>query len=177
MGAERGAIGQKSRRGGRDLNLRYYPVGLNLLKKGVLVVGGGRVAERKIRSLLPFGPRLKVVAPSLTKGLLKLSKSGKINLVKRKYSSSDLKGIKFVVAATSDKSLNQRIAGDSGEKGILINVVDNPAFCDFISTAVIKKQEAVISIFTDAKNPVLSRDLKNFLKENWNVFLSYRDKL
>lgn len=156
--------------------MRYYPVGLDLSGKQVLVIGAGRVAERKVRALLSFGARVKVVAPLATEGLRKLSEKKEIRLFKRRYVPSDIRGARLVIAASSDKLTNERAAISARKRDIWVNVVDQAGACDFISTAIIRKRGIVISVSTDGKWPALSRDLKNFLKENWDAFLSYRDR-
>lgn len=157
--------------------MRYYPVALNLANKQALVAGGGKVAERKIKTLLKSGAAVKVVSPVLVPGLRKLADSGKIRWLSRQVRALDTKGADIVIAATSDAAVNKRISRWSKSQGALVNVVDKPTLSDFISPAVLTAGGAIIAVYTDAKDPVLSRDLKNFLKERWDVFLSYRNRL
>ena len=157
--------------------IRYYPLALDLKSKSVLVVGAGKVAERKIVSLLLSQAKLKVVAPRSTIRLQTLARKRKIKLLRRRFRISDIKSASLVIAATSDKKLNREVCRVSRESGIPVNVVDNPLLCDYICPAVLRKGKALIAVHTDAMEPVLSRDLKNFLKENWSVFLSYRSRL
>ncbi len=157
--------------------IRYYPLALDLKGKSVLVVGAGKVGERKIASLLLSQARVLVVAPKATIRLRTLAKKRKIKLLRRRFRISDIKSSSLVIAATSDKKLNREVCRVSRESGIPVNVVDNPFLCDYICPAVLRKGKAVIAVHTDALDPVLSRDLKNFLKENWSVFLSYRSRL
>ena len=63
------------------------------------------------------------------------------------------------------------------KRSILVNVVDDPDLSDFISPAVFRSHNALVTVYSDGKNPVLSRDLKNYLKEQWNDFIAYRDRL
>ena len=154
----------------------YYPIALKLKQKNVLVVGGGRIAERKTRALLSFGARVKIVAPDFTEGILGFSRRGRISLANRRYGPEDLKGSSLVVAATSDRKLNKKIGLDAARKGIWANVVDDTAACGFISMAIIKKKGLVISISTDGKNPRLSKDFKEFLKRKIDEFDSGRHK-
>jgi len=157
--------------------VRYYPLALDLKNKSVLVVGAGKVAERKIASLLLSQARVLVVAPKATIRLLTLARKKKIKLLRRRFRISDIKSSSLVIAATSDSKLNRQVSRVSRESGIPVNVVDNPVLCDYICPAVLRKGKALITVYTDALDPVLSRDLKNFLKENWSVFLSYRSRL
>lgn len=156
--------------------VRYYPVALRLKGRKVLVAGGGAVAERKIRALLEAGARISVVSPRLTPGLKRLADAGRLRWTENVIRKRDLKGVYLAVAATSDNKANSRISRWAKEAGTLVNVVDAPDLSDFISPAVLRKGGAIIAVYSDGKDPVLSRDLKNFLKEHWDVFLSYRHR-
>lgn len=156
---------------------RYYPVALNMRERPVLIVGGGRVAERKTLTLYDTGAAIGVISPALTVKLKHLAKAGKISWFKRKVRKNDLRKTEIVIAATSDSGVNKNLSRWAREQGVWINVVDHPNLSDFISTAVFRKNKALVSVYTDAKDPVFSRDLKNFLKEHWSEFLSYRDRL
>lgn len=155
----------------------YYPIALKLKGKDVLVVGGGQVAERKVKNLIKFDPELRIVSPNLTAVLKKLLKRRKIKWVNRAVKSSDVKGAYIVIAATSQSAINQKISQWAKKQGIWVNVVDKAQISTFISPAVFSTSRAVVAVYTHGKDPVLSRDLKNFLKEKWNDFLSYRDRL
>jgi siroheme synthase-like protein len=157
--------------------LKYYPICLNLRDKGVLSVGGGPVATRKVKTLLASGARVKVVSPLITKRLQQLYKKGKISYLRRKYKSLDIAGSKLVIAATDDTNVNTLVSKDAKRRGVLVNVVDKSKLSDFISPAVFHKARAIIAVYTNGRDPVLSRDLKNFLKEYWDEFLSYRRRL
>ena len=155
----------------------YYPIAVNIKAKRALVVGGGTVAERKTMTLLAAGARVKVVSPDITSVLKRLTKSGKIRWISRTVSRSDLCRTDIVIAATSDNKINREISQWAKSRKVLVNVVDKPSLSDFISPALLRKRKAIMAVYTDGKDPVLSRDLKNFLKENWDVFLSYRNRL
>jgi len=156
---------------------RYYPVAVNLNGKRALVVGGGRVAERKVGRLLAAGAFVVVVSPALTSGLSKLKNGNKITWERRKVSKKDVAGKGIIIAASNDQKVNAKLSQWAQQKKIWHNVVDNPRLSDFISPAVFKADRAYIAVYTNGRDPVLSRDLKNFLKENWDEFLSYRKRL
>ncbi len=155
----------------------YYPLALNLKNKRVVVVGGGKVAENKIKNLLLARAKIKVVSPVITRGLKSLVSKRKVTWVSRLARSADLRSAVLVIAATSSHSVNKSVSKWGGKRGAWVNVVDDPALCDFISPAVFRRSKAIVAVHTNARDPVLSRDLKNFLKENWGVFLSYRNRL
>lgn len=155
----------------------YYPIAVRLKNKKAVVIGGGNVAERKVLSLLETGARVEVISPALTARLTVLAKKKKILWLKKPVKSGDIEAADIVIAATSDHGVNQKVSIWSRKSGKLVNVVDDKKLSDFISPAVLKKEKAIITIYTDGKEPELSRDLKNFLKEHWDEFLSFRNRL
>ena len=157
-------------------NVKYYPVALKLSERLNVVVGGGQVAQRKILGLLQAGARVKVVSPNLTFKLRHLAEIGRIKWISRVVRKDDL-GEGLVIAATNQAKINNAVSLWAKKEGVLINVVDKPALSSFISPAVFRKGKAIVAVYTDGYDPVLSRDLKNFLKEQWDEFLSYRRRL
>jgi len=140
--------------------MAYYPININLASRSCLVVGGGRVAARKIKTLLDFDAFVKTVAPSASPDIEKLAEDKRIKLIRRKFRRSDLEGITLAFAATDDPSLNKKVAIEAGKKGILVNVVDDPDFCTFILPAVIRRGNLVISISTSGSSPSLAKKLR-----------------
>lgn len=157
--------------------LNYFPIALNLENRKVLVVGGGKVAQRKVESLIFTKAKIKVVAPSTTVKLKSLSAQGEIKIYPRKLKNIDLRCLDLVIAATNDPEVNKKVSNWARRQKVFVNVVDRPALSSFISPAVLRKDKVTVAVYTNGKDPVLSRDLKNYLKEKWNDFLSYRDKL
>ena len=155
----------------------YYPIALKLKGKTALVVGGGQVAERKVKTLLRFGARVRLVSPDLTTALRRLFKSRKIAWHKRAIRSSDVEGADLIIAATSIAAVNKKVNKWAKREGTPVNIVDRADLSSFISPAILHTSRAVVAVYTHGRNPALSRDLKNFLKENWDVFLSYRGRL
>lgn len=156
---------------------KYYPVALDIKSRPVTVIGGGKVAERKIFGLLGAGADIRVISPDLTSGLKRLEMSKRIKWIRRKVRKDDLRKTRIIIAATDDAGVNKNISKWARKKEAWVNVVDQPVLSDFISTAILRKDKALLSVYTDGRDPVLSRDLKNFLREHWDVFLSYRDRL
>jgi siroheme synthase-like protein len=154
--------------------LSYFPIALNLKGKLAVIAGGGKVAQRKADSFLISGAKLHVVSPELTPRLRKLVEARKIKWTNRTIRASDLKSADIIIAATSDKKANEDVSRWARKLEVPVNVVDRPRSSDFISPAILRISSALVAVYTDGKDPVLSRDLKNFLKENWDVFLSYR---
>lgn len=156
---------------------KYYPVALKIRGRKAVVIGGGEVAERKVAALMDAGAYLQVVSPDLTAKLKRLAVKGKICWKTRDVLYKDIRGAFIVIAATSDHKVNSRVSRWARSIRALVNVVDNQVLSNFISVALARKGNAIISVYTDGKDPALSRDLKNFLKDNWHEFISYRHRL
>jgi precorrin-2 dehydrogenase / sirohydrochlorin ferrochelatase len=142
------------------INPIYYPVFLDISGKPCLVVGGGNVAERKVRILLKFGAHVKVVSPKLNSPLTRLAEKGRIEVVKREYEGADLEGTALIFAATNNEETNAKVRKDGAQRRIPVNVVDNPALCDFIVPAIVKKGPIVIAVSTSGTLPMLSKKLR-----------------
>lgn len=155
--------------------MKYYPIAIKLGKKPVVVVGGGAVAERKVKSLLEAGARVTVISPTLTAGLRRLAGRKAIGWRRRLIREVPRKAA-LVVAATSNERVNRVISWWLKKRKTLVNVVDRSELSNFITPAVFRTRKAIVAVYTDGQDPVLSRDLKNFLKEYWDEFLSYRDR-
>ncbi len=145
--------------------MKYYPVNLNIKGKVCVVIGGGRVAERKVKNLLLCGGRVNVVSPDLTDRLSKMAKQGKINHIRAIYHRRYLRGASLVYAATSDRRVNAQIAIDATRMGVLVNVADSAAESSFILPAVLRKRGITIAVSTDGLSPSKSVRIRNRLKE------------
>ncbi len=144
---------------------RYYPLFLDVTRKLCLVVGGGRVAERKVRSLLACGAKVRVVSPRATKGIRKLYETGRIEVKSRAYHVADLDGAALVFAATNDGPVNQKVSEDARKRKVPVNVADSPDLCDFIVPAVVRRGPVVIAISTSGALPILARRLREEIEE------------
>ncbi|MBI5049666.1 MAG: bifunctional precorrin-2 dehydrogenase/sirohydrochlorin ferrochelatase [Nitrospirae bacterium] len=145
--------------------MKYYPIFLNLHKKKALVVGGGRVAERKIRSLLKAGASVTVISPDITKPIEQLKSKGLITCIKRRYKKSDLKSTFIVIAATSSAQANAQIDRDAGSAGRLVNVVDTPSEGNFIVPSIVSRGHLTIAISTEGHSPAVSKAIRKELEK------------
>ncbi len=160
---------------------KYYPINLVLENKKCLVIGAGKVAERKARRLLENRARVSVVGQAIAPGLKALWKKKKIIFKKRKFRFSDLSGAYLVIAATTDRETNSAISSHCLKNGILINVVDSPKESSFILPSVVRKGDLTISISTNGISPALSRkiriDLERRFGPEYSKFLRMMKKL
>lgn len=138
----------------------YFPFFMDIESKHGIIVGGGKVAARKVEKLLAFGPVLTVIAPvieacvRLQGELLQEDAAGSLLFEERSFVREDLSGADFVVAATDDAILNGQIADDCRAEGILVNVVDDREKCTFFFPALVKDGPLTIGISTEGQSPL-----------------------
>jgi len=142
----------------------YYPIFVDLQDQGVLVVGGGEVAERKIRDLLTYACRISIASPRLTPYLKELVDRGEVRLIDLDSLDESLDAVVMVIAATDDPALNSRIASKAKARGILVNSVDQPLDCTFIMPSVVKSGGLQIAISTGGKSPALAKKIRGELE-------------
>jgi uroporphyrin-III C-methyltransferase/precorrin-2 dehydrogenase/sirohydrochlorin ferrochelatase len=137
--------------------LRHFPLFADLRGRRVLVVGGGEVAERKVRLLLDAQARVAVVAPAVTNWLAAQAADGLLSLRQAEFTEQDLDGALLVIAATSDHSVNARVAAAANDRNVLANVVDDLELSSFIVPAIVDRSPLVVAISTGGVAPVLAR--------------------
>jgi len=164
---------------------KLFPMFLKLSARPCLVVGAGTIAESKIASLLEAGGRVRVVAPEATAQARAWAQSNAIEWHQRSFQPHDLEGMFLVVAATSSAELHERIFEEATRRGVLCNIVDVPALCDFYYPSVVQRGSLQIAISTSGQSPALAQRLRIQLEnqfgpeyEEWLAQLGEaRDKL
>jgi len=149
--------------------LRYYPLCLDISGKRCVVIGGGNVAERKVERLLACGARVEVVGKALTPVLAAWKGEGRIIHREADFEESHLSGAFLVIGATDDETVNGRIAENARARGIPVNIVDDPARCDFILPSVVERGDLLISVSTGGKSPALARKVREELEEAYGA--------
>ena len=146
--------------------MKYYPAFLDLNNRKAVVVGGGRVAERKVRSLLKAGAVVEVVSPAVTTGLKKLGDQGKIRHKKKRYGKGDLRGAFIVIAATSSAQVNSKAAQDAEQ---LVNIIDMPAHGNFIVPSIVRRGNLTIAISTEGVSPAISKAVRKEIEHKYDA--------
>ena len=113
-----------NQRGKTMKNKRYFPMFIDLSDKNVVVVGGGNIATRRVKTLLQFTRNVTAIAPQMTQELLDLGKTGYVQLFTRPVKRSDFEMAYMVIAATGDWKLNEQIYKICKEQGVYVNVAD-----------------------------------------------------
>jgi precorrin-2 dehydrogenase/sirohydrochlorin ferrochelatase len=146
--------------------VRYYPVFLNLRGRRCIVVGGGKVAERKVRALLRAQADVRVVSPELTARLAQLATRGAIHVVRRPYRKGDLKGQErnrvplLVFSATDDPAVQQAVRKEAEAVGALVNIADDRERSTFLVPASFARGDLQVAISTSGASPALARSLR-----------------
>ena len=153
----------------------YYPLFVNLRGKKVVVVGGGKVAERKILSLLKARADVTVISPRITKKIENERCKGNLKLINRQYRKGDLDNAFLVIAATDCPVTNEKASKDAP---CLLNVVDTPRLCNFIVPSTVNRGPLTIAVSTGGVSPALSRSIRRELeKEFGSEFAHYLESL
>lgn len=140
--------------------MQYLPIFLNVSGQHCLVVGGGKVAARKILTLRRSGAVVTVVATELCSELRQMQEAGEIRHVAQRYNAMPADQFVLVVAATDDETVNERVSRDAQARNIAVNVVDRPALCTFVFPSIIDRSPVVVAISSAGASPVLARQLR-----------------
>lgn len=153
--------------GGRSARpgLTGYPVNLLVRGRRVVVVGGGRIAARKIEPLLDTGAEVVVVSPESGAEVRAWADAGRLVLHERAFRPADLEGAWLALTATDDPAVNAAVhaAGEAGR--IWVNSADDPANCSFTLMSVIRRGDLVVSVGTGGRSPALAAQLRRQLEE------------
>lgn len=118
------------------------------------------MAERKVKGLLDCGAGVTVVSPDLTPRLRRRVEKGQIKHLSRMYRDGDYQGMYLLITATDDRELNRSIGIEARKAGLLVNVVDDPDYCDFIAPSLVRRGDITFAISTGGGSPALARWLR-----------------
>jgi len=144
-----------------------YPVFLKVSQLNVLIVGGGNVALEKLTFLLKSSPNANVemLAPMFREATIALAEKFNIKMHQVSYDSKYLQHKHIVVATTDNVEVNQQVYRDCRAKSILVNVADNPPFCDFYMGGIVTKGNVKVAISTNGKSPTTAKRLRQFFED------------
>ena len=158
--------------------MAYFPFFMDISGGDGLIVGGGRVALRKIKKLLPYEPRLTVCAKAL---LPEIEAIPGLRLVREPFTPALIEGKLFVIAATDDNDLNSTIAALCREKRVPVNVVDDREKCTFLFPALVKRGSLSVGISTGGASPSgavhWKREIDRLIPQDAGELLDYLDGL
>ena len=137
------------------------PISINITNRKVAIIGGGKVGYHKATILHRFTDKATVISPAFCEGFENLP----FELVRKEYEKADLDGVFLLYICTENSLLNQQIKKDDEELGILASVCDSAALCDFISPAILKKDNVTIAVSSNAQNVRQSIEIRNQIEE------------
>ena len=144
--------------------MKYLPIFYEITDKPCVVIGGGGIAARKADLLHQAGARVSVISPELGDEMSRFQQQGKISWQQRNFEAGDLTDYFLVIAATSDRRVNEQAAAEALVLKIPCNVVDNPELCSFIMPSIINRDPVQIAVSTGGASPVLARLIRTNLE-------------
>ncbi|MCF8715927.1 bifunctional precorrin-2 dehydrogenase/sirohydrochlorin ferrochelatase [Joostella atrarenae] len=144
-----------------------YPVFLKVNNLNTLIVGGGNVALEKLTFLLKSSPNAKVqmVAPYFREETIAKATAHNVEMIEDVYAENYLADKHIVIATTDKEEVNVQVYKDCKEENILVNVADNPPYCDFYMGGIVTKGNVKIAISTNGKSPTTAKRLRQFFEE------------
>lgn len=145
----------------------YYPITLHLKGKKVVVVGGGVVATRKVRTLLGTQAEITVISPVITSEMTKWVNSEQICWMEKPFAAEDVSDGFLIIAATNSKEVNEEVyqAINSYQ---LFNRVDRPDQSNFSVPSSFRRGKLMVSVSTSGANPGLSRKISHEISNNYD---------
>ncbi len=150
-----------------NFTMKTYPIFAIIENRPCLVVGGGAVGERKVQDLMDSGARVTVISQGLTPALERLAREGQIRYLDEDFTPAHLDGMVLVLAATDDREVNARVSAAARDRGLWVNVADDPEFCTFIVPAQVKRGDLTVAISTGGASPALARKLRQELQQRF----------
>lgn len=147
-----------------DNNFSYFPMFINLQNKNIVIFGAGKIALRRVNSLIKTECNITIVAPDILEDFYNIEYR-KLNVIKDSYNKKYLKDVFIVLAITNDININNKIYKDCKKNNIIVNVASDKEKCDFFFPAVIYEKDYTVGIFGNGKNHKLIKYLKNKLKK------------
>jgi siroheme synthase-like protein len=144
-----------------------YPISLDLVRRPAVVVGELAVAQGKVEGLLSAGAEVTAVATGPEDLLAALEWEPSVTVIRREYRAGDLAGAFLCVASSGDPEERRAIFHEAGQRGVLLNVMDDPAHCDWAAPAVVRRGALQIAVSTGGRSPALARRLREELEERF----------
>jgi len=143
----------------------FFPAYLSLSNKKILLVGGGYIALEKLEKLIDFSTEIMVISKELSPEFQSFALAHNIHIEQRAYQVGDINGYDIVIVATDTAVLHKAIYEESRATRVLVNSVDNTAYCDFIFPSYIKKGDLTVSVSTSGASPALAKRLRVYLEK------------
>ena len=139
----------------------FLPISIDISDSKILIIGGGQSALKKIKILQRSGAQLEVIAENIIDEVYETG----VVCFKKSYEKSDLRGYLMLYSCTNNETLDRQIASDGKEVGVLVNIHDNPALCQFVSPAIYRDGNISVAVSSNAENVYEAIRLRNQIQE------------
>jgi precorrin-2 dehydrogenase / sirohydrochlorin ferrochelatase len=145
----------------KQMDRKFLPISIEISSSKILIIGGGQSALKKIKILQRSGARIEVVAKNI---IDEVYASG-VLCFRKSYEKGDLKDCLMLYSCTNNESLDRQIAHDGREAGVLVNIHDNPALCQFVSPAIYQDGNISVAVSSNAENVYEAIRLRNLIQK------------
>jgi len=149
---------------GTQKHTPLYPACVNLNGRKCIVIGGGKVAQRKIQQLLTCGADVTVVSPQAQRKIAQWAERQRLKWHRKTCTPEDLTGAFMAFVATDDPQVNRHMAMLCRRRGILVNCADAPHQCDFFVPSVLRRKSLSIAVGTGGEYPLLAAEVRNVIE-------------
>ncbi|HNX54758.1 MAG TPA: bifunctional precorrin-2 dehydrogenase/sirohydrochlorin ferrochelatase [Prolixibacteraceae bacterium] len=139
----------------------FLPISIDISESKILVIGGGESALKKIKILQKSNAHVHVLSEDFIDDIQRLD----ILKIRKEYEKNDLKGYLMLYSCTDDDLLDQQIAADGLELGVLVNVHDKPSFCQFVSPAIYRYGNISVAVSSNGENVQEAIRVRNLIQE------------
>lgn len=147
--------------------MSYIPLMVDISQKQIVVIGGGKIAERRINLLKTYTKLIQIISPTLTNNLKQLVDKQEIQWRKKIFESSDVQEADLIIAATNDTNVNQSILQAKPDKA-LINMTGQALAGDVLIPSILQRGRLTISVSTQGASPKLTSQILAELQQHFN---------
>jgi len=144
--------------------MSYFPIYMDMNSLKILLVGGGTIATEKLEKLIDFTKEITIITKDISPEAYSIAKKHSLRLHQREYTKGDIEGFDIVVVATDTIELHRSIYEESRGSRVLVNSVDDRAYCDFIFPSYIKRGDLTISFSTSGASPAFAKQIKQYFQ-------------
>ena len=148
--------------------MSWYPVSLNLKGRNCLIVGGGKVAERKLKSLIKAEANVTLIAPKINAILQEMREAGAYHYMNGTYQANDVNGFFLVIAATDCLETNSQIGEDAESQAILFNSANSSEYSNFYPAAASQCGDIQLAVSSNGQNPYLAKKIRKYLEQKFD---------
>ncbi len=145
--------------------MKYFPIFLDARGINALVIGGGEVAARKIELLLKSTQQITVMSAKLGITVQRLINENNLTWLAHNYQTGHMTDMTMVIAATDDETVNAEVQKEAAQLKLLVNVVDQPELCNYITPSIIDRSPMIVAISSSGSAPILVRMLREQIEK------------